>query len=154
MATSARIIVTVLFVGLLHRWTDGALTCRVTGSATMGPFFKRDQPQRKSMCQRDPRYKTVPKLTVSGLILDEECNLPVERAKIEVWQADSTGNYRDASWCRSTLYSNCRGEYTFRTVYPGKYSLGRSFRPAHIHFMVTTPDNCYNRLITQLYFEG
>lgn len=156
MGTVALFIIVTL--GYLRKSSSMAIagpgTCRPTGSATMGPYYKPDQPTREVLCGKDPLFATTTKLTVSGVILDEYCQLPVPGAKVEIWQTDSSGSYRDSSQCRSTVYSDCRGQYRFTTVQPGKYPLGRSFRPSHIHYMVTTSNNCYNRLVTQLYFEG
>ena len=146
----------VALVGLLHSSVGVTIDhpCQPTGKATMGPFFEPRQPEREVMCMRDPRFARMTKLIVSGIILDEYCKLPVPGAKVEVWQADSSGRYRDSSLCRSTRYSDCRGQYNFTTIHPGKYSSGFGFRPSHIHYMVTTPNSCYNTLVMQLYFEG
>ena len=40
----------------------------------------------------------------------------------------------------------------FRTILPGKYLNGNSFRPSHIHFKISAPG--FSTLTTQLYFEG
>ena len=42
--------------------------------------------------------------------------------------------------------------HAFETIQPGRYLNGGSFRPAHIHFMVSRPGLA--PLTTQLYFAG
>jgi hydroxyquinol 1,2-dioxygenase len=93
---------------------------------------------------------------------------PVENAKIEVWQADSDGLYdvqrdSDALRARAVLHSQHDGCFQFRTIVPVPYpvpsdgpvgrmlsALGRhSWRPAHLHFMITAPD--YERLVTHVF---
>lgn len=149
-----RFCLIVTFIGLLCHSEAVTQECRPTGHAVMGPFYKPRQPEREVMCRGDPKFAAITKLTVNGLILDQECLLPVPNAKVEVWQANSAGQYGDSSQCRSTRYSDCRGRYNFTTIHPGRYRSGFSFRPSHIHYMVTTPDGCYYTLVTQLYFRG
>lgn len=132
--------------------------CRPTGSAVEGPYYKPAQPNREFFCTGDPAFysKGATRLVVSGRVVDyeSECRLVVPGAKVEVWQASSTGYYEDKSLCRSTLYTDSAGRYKFTTVHPGRYRLGRGFRPAHIHFKVSDTEGRYIQLTTQLYFEG
>ena len=46
----------------------------------------------------------------------------------------------------------CLRGYAFDTILPGAYKLGDSFRPAHIHFMVSAAG--FRPIVTQLYFSG
>ena len=45
-----------------------------------------------------------------------------------------------------------RGEYSFKTIFPGKYLNGEYYRPAHIHYRVTEKNS--KELVSQIYFQG
>jgi protocatechuate 3,4-dioxygenase beta subunit len=100
---------------------------------------------------------------VSGVVQDEKCQ-PVEEAFVEIWQACASGKYNHPAdpnnakldpnfqyW--GIVKTNSKGEYLFKTIYPGAYPADRTWiRPPHIHFKVSKWG--YRELITQLYFEG
>jgi protocatechuate 3,4-dioxygenase, beta subunit len=88
---------------------------------------------------------------------------PVPNARIEVWQANSYGRYRDPRDTNSApldpnfdgsalLVSDRDGRYRFETIKPAAYRAGPNLiRPAHIHFQVSGKED---RLVTQMYFEN
>ena len=89
-----------------------------------------------------------------------------------MWQADNLGNYSGfhgdvaAENLRGFMRADAQGQVTVESVRPGPYpipdqgptgqvlgAMGRhSWRPAHLHFVVTAPG--YEALTAQLYFEG
>jgi protocatechuate 3,4-dioxygenase beta subunit len=82
---------------------------------------------------------------VSGRVFDGLNDAkPVSNAEVEVWHADSTGNYRpngngpvgnykaDDVGLRGFVKTNAAGEYRFTTIYPGEYT-GRA---RHFHFKI------------------
>ena len=97
---------------------------------------------------------------------------PLAGAKVEVWHANSLGNYSyfDKSQSdfnlRRTIVTDKQGRYKFRSILPVGYSvppggstdrllqqLGRhGHRPAHIHFFVSAPG--HRKLTTQINLES
>jgi hypothetical protein len=53
---------------------------------------------------------------------------------------------------RGKATSNPQGFYIFKTIKPGLYLNGLTYRPSHFHFKITPPNS--PTLITQLYFAG
>ena len=93
-------------------------------------------------------------LIVTGRVLDEQCK-PINGASLDVWHADDNGDYHDTTEnfrCRGQMKANGEGAYMFTSVKPGRYPLGNSTRPAHVHFIVSQPG--FVPLTTQMYFEG
>ncbi|HEX8544644.1 MAG TPA: catechol 1,2-dioxygenase [Pseudomonas sp.] len=104
---------------------------------------------------------------VEGQVLDLQ-GQPVAGALVDVWQADSKGNYShfDKSQSeynlRRRIVADEQGCYRFRSIVPSGYGcnpsgptqeclnqLGRhGQRPAHIHFFVSAPG--YEYLTTQI----
>ncbi|MEI7027394.1 dioxygenase family protein [Paenibacillus sp. y28] len=81
---------------------------------------------------------------------------PVPGAKVEVWQADDTGNYhpnsngaassysKDQLSLRGYVVADDKGYYEYTTIYPGEYT-GRT---RHIH--TNTTASGFKGVITQL----
>jgi len=98
---------------------------------------------------------------------------PVAGAVVDVWHANTKGNYsyfdptQSAYNLRRRVRADSEGRYRFRTIMPAGYAvppgskidaflgaLGRhGKRPAHIHFSLFGPGFA-TRLITQMYFPG
>ncbi|MFT6677865.1 MAG: catechol 1,2-dioxygenase, partial [Granulosicoccus sp.] len=53
---------------------------------------------------------------------------------------------------RASWRSGKEGEYSFKTIIPGKYLNGQLYRPSHIHFRVSAKGT--KELISQIYFKG
>ena len=128
--------------------------CQVTAPDQLGPFFLPNQPVSDQICKGDSEFINQKKLYIRGRVLDEDCTSPLPNYKVEIWQADSEGNYHQTGrGCASTLYSGEQGEFQFIALPPGQYRSGSQFRPRHIHIMVTGNGSCHETLITQLYFK-
>jgi protocatechuate 3,4-dioxygenase beta subunit len=94
-------------------------------------------------------------IDVAGRVLTESGS-PVERAKLDLWQANSFGRYDHpadpakapldpAFQGAAVLRTDKNGRFRFRTVLPGPYGK----RARHIHFDVT---GHRRRLVTQMFF--
>ena len=129
-----------------------AQQCRVTPRDALGPFYKSNAPSQTELCASGSGGGQ--KLTVTGRVLGMPDCAPLAGALVEVWQADSRGDYTqvgakpDDADCvlRAGLRTDAEGGYTFRTVLPGEYP----GRPRHIHYRVSAKG--YATLVTQLYF--
>ena len=84
---------------------------------------------------------------------------------IEIWQANSSGKYRDKNdrhnaaidpnfFGYGNIITNKNGNYQFITIMPGAYPWNNhknAWRPKHIHFSLMDY-NFFSRLCTQMYF--
>ena len=126
--------------------------CVVTSRDVTGPFHRRGAPMRAVIAgQSEPGER----IKISGRVWMEGCGNPASGALLDIWQADAEGRYDDDSKdyrLRGQVMADGEGYYAFETILPGRYRLGGSFRPAHIHFNVSAP-GC-KPVTTQLYFEG
>jgi protocatechuate 3,4-dioxygenase beta subunit len=114
-----------------------------TPPADEGPFFKPKSPKRMSLI--DPGMKGE-RVVVTGRILDRKGN-PVPEALIDIWHADSEGNYDNEGYrCRGHLFAGKDGTYKFEAVFPGLYP-GRT---RHYHIRVQAANKPI--LTTQLFF--
>ena len=130
--------------------------CEATPDNAEGPYYRAGAPTREDIA---PDIEgTV--LEVSGGVFDTDCN-PLAGATIDIWQCDPDGHYDndgsmpglpdDVYLLRGKVQTDADGNYSFRTVVPGRYLNGDSFRPRHIHIKVDAPG--FSVLTTQLYFE-
>ena len=129
-----------------------AQVCSPTSSDILGPFYTPDAPQRALLASPDEPGDP---LVVHGRILGPDCHAPLRRALLDVWQADAAGQYhyeKDDFRLRGQLLTDDSGSFTLTTVVPGRYKLEGSYRPAHIHLIVSHPR--HQPLTTQLYFRG
>jgi hydroxyquinol 1,2-dioxygenase len=134
-----------------HRKPEGA-----TESTVFGPFHRDGAPELPAGGNIAPRDKKGIPTIVSGrvLTLDGE---PIAGARLDVWQADSSGLYdsqyaeSDELHLRGRFRTGEDGAFLIRTVRPVFYAIptdgpvGRMltatnrhpWRPAHIHFVVS-----------------
>lgn len=148
-----------------HRKPDGC-----TEATVFGPFYVDDAPEYALGADVGNGMKGEP-CYVSGCVrgLDGKA---VPHARIEVWQADSEGQYdvqdpnRTEARGRGTLHADDAGRYHFKSILADCYpiphdgpvgamlgKLGRHpWRPAHLHFMITAPG--YETLITHVFRDG
>ena len=127
-------------------------TCEPTGEDVEGPFYAANAPEKVQLVGPDEPGE---RIRISGQVFQEDCTTPIAGALVDVWQADMEGNYPDASEdfkLRGTMVTNSNGEYLFESILPGRYAMGGSFRPAHIHFKVSAEG--HDSITTQMYFEG
>lgn len=137
--------------------------CTVTESDMPGPFYIEGVPVRNDL---DLYGHDGTKLTLSGFVLDADCN-PIPNAVVDIWHAyPTTVAVEDLTRADSVDYDNSSpemryrgqtatdadGRYVFYTKKPGWYLNGNNFRPLHIHVKIWV--NGTERLTTQLYFKG
>lgn len=114
-----------------------------------GPFYKDGAPHRGAFATS--RDRGTP-LVLTGTVLSTRCE-PLEKAELDVWHADATGAYdNDGYRFRGALSTDAKGQWQLRTIVPGRYLNGRTYRPAHIHVKVRARGR--EELTTQLYFAG
>jgi protocatechuate 3,4-dioxygenase beta subunit len=118
---------------------------RPTLAQTAGPYFKPRSPQRTTLIEPGMAGE---RLTIEGFVLTAACR-PVERALIDLWQADPQGHYDNSGFrLRGHLFTGPDGRYRVETIVPAAY-IGRT---RHIHVKVQAPNGPV--LTTQLYFPG
>jgi len=108
---------------------------------------------------------------MQGCVYGED-GKPLPNAKVEVWHANSLGNYsffdesQSSFNLRRTIITDENGNYAFRSIVPLGYAvppegmtqkvlgaLGRhGHRPAHIHFFASADG--YRKLTTQINIDG
>jgi protocatechuate 3,4-dioxygenase beta subunit len=116
-----------------------------TPEQTEGPYFTPGSPERADL--REPGMAGTA-LVVTGAVLAVDCR-PVERALLDLWQADDAGEYDNEGFrLRGHQFTAADGTFRLSTVVPGRYT-GRT---RHIHVKVQAPDRPV--LTTQLYFPG
>jgi len=117
----------------------------LTVGTTEGPYYVTDTAELKD---GNLNYTDLPgePIMISGFVYDGPgTSTPVSGAKIEIWHADTSGNYRPNSNGSATQYSaselglrgyvltDANGRYEFTSIYPGYYP-GRT---RHIHVRAT-----------------
>jgi protocatechuate 3,4-dioxygenase beta subunit len=117
----------------------------VTPPQTAGPFYKPRSPERKSLMESGIRGE---KIFLEGVVRSTKCK-PIERALIDFWQADASGEYDNSGFrLRGHQFTDAAGKYRLETIVPGLYP-GRT---RHFHVRVQAPNRPV--LTTQLYFPG
>jgi protocatechuate 3,4-dioxygenase beta subunit len=114
-----------------------------------GPFYKAGAPHRAVLA--NARDKGTP-LVLTGIVQSTACK-PLAKAELDIWHADASGAYdNDGFKFRGALTTDAQGRWQLRTIVPGRYLNGRTYRPAHIHVKVRAKG--HDELTTQLYFDG
>ncbi len=138
-----------------------------------GPLYVAGAPESVGFARMDDGSEEgkMPTLIIEGTVKDTDGNL-IEGAKVEMWHANSLGNYSffDKSQSdfnlRRTIITDADGHYTALTTMPVGYGcppegttqfvlnkLGRhGNRPSHVHYFVSAPG--YRKLTTQFNIEG
>lgn len=138
-----------------------------------GPLYVAGAPESIGFARMDDGSEDgkVDVLFIEGTVTDTDGNV-IENAKVEVWHANSFGNYSffDKSQSefnlRRTIFTGNDGQYVARSTMPVGYGcppegttqallnlLGRhGQRPSHVHFFVSAPG--YRKLTTQFNIEG
>ncbi len=123
--------------------------CKITEDNILGPFYKADAPFRDDITEGSPGQA----LVVGGTVYGCDCVTPLAGAVVDVWQADDSGAYDGVGYVlRGRVQTDANGRYEIRTILPGFYLNGATYRPRHIHYKVSHADG--TALTTQLYFEG
>lgn len=123
-----------------------------TTNDILGPFYREGAPNRSDLNFIGLAGSHV---EVKGRILGIDCITPIENALVEIWHCNTEGEYdndSDEFRHRGSQTTRKTGEYSFKTILPGKYLNGKLYRPAHIHFRITSPTT--SELVSQLYFIG
>jgi protocatechuate 3,4-dioxygenase beta subunit len=148
-----------------HRKPEGA-----TESTVFGPFHRDGASEMAAGDNIAPRDRGTPML-VSGRVLDLG-GRPIVGAKLDVWQADSSGLY-DSQYAdgaelhmRGVFHTDEEGRYLVRTGRPVHYAIpndgpvgrmlratGRHpWRPAHVHFVVSADG--YEAVTTHIFDDS
>ncbi|HEY0318418.1 MAG TPA: dioxygenase [Solirubrobacterales bacterium] len=115
-----------------------------------GPEYVAGAPRRDDgiLIEQD-LGRAVPRLHLSGHVLDARSGEPIPGAEIDLWHADEHGGYdREGFHLRGIVLTDADGRYEVRTLLPKDYAehegdpigellelMGRdSHRAAHIHF--------------------
>jgi hydroxyquinol 1,2-dioxygenase len=159
--TSDVLGVSMLVDAINHRFPEGA-----TPSTVIGPFHIDDSPEMP-MGANVAEGLSGETCFLVGTVRDLN-GKPVERAKLDIWQADADGLYEsqlgsEEPVLRAVFHTGADGTYVIRTIAPPGYSIPMDgtvgdllkrtdishFRPAHIHFFISAPG--YEPLITHLF---
>ena len=138
-----------------------------------GPLYVAGAPESTGFARMDDGSEEgkIPTLIIEGTVTDIDGQI-IEGAKVEVWHANSLGNYSffDKSQSdfnlRRSIISDQDGKYVALTTMPVGYGcppegttqfvlnkLGRhGNRPSHVHYFVSAPG--YRKLTTQFNIEG
>jgi protocatechuate 3,4-dioxygenase alpha subunit len=139
------------------------MTVPATTSQTVGPFFKIGM---SALYRTELAASEMPgeRLTIQGRILDGQGH-PVPDAVLEIWQADSAGNYsqgsnandesqRGAFFGFGRVPTDTEGSFFFSTIKPGRVpGPGGTQQAPHIVVSLFMR-GLLNRLVTRIYFAG
>ena len=138
-----------------------------------GPLYVAGAPETVGFARMDDGSESdkIDTLIIEGIVRDADGQI-IENAKVEVWHANSLGNYSffDKSQSdfnlRRTILTDAQGQYVALTTMPVGYGcppegttqavlnkLGRhGNRPSHVHYFVSAPG--FRKLTTQFNIEG
>mgnify|MGYP001587363997 CR=1 FL=1 len=125
--------------------------CETTNDI-LGPFYRPNAPERSDLSYEG---LTGTKIELKGKIFKSDCVTPLKDALVEIWHCNPDGEYDNTTKdfkLRASWKTNDKGEYSFKTVLPGKYLNGELYRPAHIHYRVSEKNS--KELVSQIYFKG
>ncbi|WP_274570955.1 catechol 1,2-dioxygenase [Neisseria leonii] len=137
-----------------------------------GPLYVYGAPESIGFARMDDGTDTDGKpLVLEGTVYDAQGN-PLPNAKVELWQANTKGNYsffdktQSDFNLRRTIFTDSDGHYKAHSILPHGYGcppgshvdtwlkkLGRhGRRPAHVHYFVTADG--HRKLTTQINIDG
>jgi protocatechuate 3,4-dioxygenase beta subunit len=125
--------------------------CKTT-SDILGPFYRPNAPIRNNLNYQGLKGAV---LNIAGVAFGKDCVIPLKNVEVEIWHCDTEGEYDNTSdkfRHRARVFTNSKGEYRFKTIFPGKYLNGSAYRPAHIHFRVSSKET--KELVSQVYFQN
>ncbi len=142
-----------------------------TARTIEGPLYIAGAPLSKGEARLDDGTDDGEVLFMEGQVRDVT-DKPIAGAVVDVWHANSMGNYshfdptQAAYNLRRRIETDKDGRYRFHSIVPSGYAcppgsqtekllqgLGRhGNRPAHVHFFVTAPG--YRKLTTQINIAG
>lgn len=127
------------------------VNCETTNDI-LGPFYRENAPIRNDLTASNQKGNII---LLKGQVFKTDCTTPIKDAVIEIWHCDINGEYDNDTIefrNRAKWLTNEKGEYSFKTILPGKYLNGTLYRPSHIHFRITAKG--YKEIISQIYFKG
>lgn len=136
-----------------------------------GPLYVAGAPETKGFARLDDGSDKGDVLIMHGRVRDMNGG-PIAGAKVEVWHANTLGNYsyfdktQSDYNLRRTIITDQDGRYAFRSIVPVGYAcppggstegilqgIGRhGNRPAHIHFFISADG--HRHLTTQINIDG
>lgn len=138
-----------------------------------GPLYVAGAPESVGFARMDDGSESahVDVLIIEGIVTDTAGQI-IPNAKVEIWHANSLGNYsffdksQSAFNLRRSIFTDTQGQYIAQTTMPVGYGcppegttqallnlLGRhGNRPSHVHYFVSAPG--YRKLTTQFNIEG
>jgi catechol 1,2-dioxygenase len=124
-------------------------TCKTTDDI-LGPFYKAGAPFRENIIADEDQGAP---LWIEGKVFTD-CNTILKDAVVEIWNANSNGQYDTSNdyKFRGQYKTDNDGRYRFKTIIPGRYLNGSTYRPSHIHFRITAPG--HQELVSQIYFKN
>jgi len=129
--------------------------CGPTGSSTEGPFYVGNVPDGVDI---NPGKAAGRPMRISGTVYTEDGVTPVRGARVEVWHADTEGEYhpngngdisryrRGDVNLRGVTRTDEAGHFLFTSIVPGHYG----DRRRHLHWKVSAPG--HRALTTQSYW--
>ena len=127
--------------------------CQSTIRDIEGPFYIPNAPIRNKLNIFDEKGTVV---KMSGRIFISDCNQGSSGVFLEVWHANTSGEYDNTSTdmkYRCRMKTDEKGFYELTTILPGRYKNGRTYRPRHFHIKIIDSENI-EHLTTQIYFKG
>lgn len=153
ITSSSLTVLALTTLGSITKGVNGEFKgdCETTNDI-LGPFYRPHAPIRS-----DLTYNGLvgTRIILKGKVFKSDCITPLVGALVEIWHCNSEGEYDNDTKefrQRASLHTNDKGEYSFKTILPGKYLNGELYRPSHIHFRVTEKSS--KELISQIYFKG
>ena len=138
--------------GMVKEDADGFVGDCDTTNDILGPFYRAEAPMRQDLTYPGLSGSEI---TLQGTVYGPDCVTPLPNALVEIWHCNTEGEYDNDSSAfrqRGKWKTDQNGNYSFKTILPGKYLNGQLYRPAHIHFRVTEKNS--RELVSQLYFQG
>lgn len=122
--------------------------CQTTADI-LGPYYKAGAPLGENII---PVGDQTAPLIIEGKVFSH-CEDVLTDAVVEIWNADAEGVYdiSDQFLFRGKYTTLSDGVYRFKTIIPGRYLNGSTYRPSHIHFRITAPGQ--RELVSQIYFK-
>jgi len=127
---------------------DDPQACETTADI-LGPYYKPNSPIRENIIPDDDLTEP---LRIEGKVFGS-CSDLLRDATVEIWNANADGTYDTSNnfLFRGKFKTTADGVYRFKTIIPGRYLNGGTFRPSHIHFRITATG--YQELVSQIYFK-
>lgn len=160
----------ILGLSLLVDSINHPKPANATEGSVLGPFHTHDAPTLDQGADMSSDPNGQPLLCVCTV--KDRRGKPIENAKIDIWETDSSGHYdvqhsdRSEPTERCVMNSDANGRFWFKCILPVSYPIPHDgpvgkllaklnrhpWRPAHLHFMFEKEG--WDHLITSLYMRG